>query len=292
MKKVNSKTALTWLVFGAFFAGASTLFVRISDLGPLSSAFYRTFLAIPFLGLWVSWDKSRGHIKSLKISHVDTWIIVFGGIFFAGDLIFWHLSIIYTSIVNATLLATLAPIYVIAVMFCFFGEKPTLIFVLGLGVTIFGVITLIGGELIFKPEQLFGNICGLITGGFFAGYLIAISRIRSHLPTSLIMYYSTIITAMVLLPIALYVEGNLLPQGIYGWVILLALAIFSHVCGQGLIAYALAYLPTSFSSITLILEVVSATFLGWFFLSETIAPLQWFGGIIIICGIVVARRGS
>ena len=73
---------------------------------------------------------------------------------------------------------------------------------------------------------------------------------------------------------------------------LLSLALFSHVGGQGLIAYSLAFLPAPFSSVTLVFEVVSATLLGWVFLAETLSIVQWVGGAIIIFGIIIARKGS
>ena len=73
---------------------------------------------------------------------------------------------------------------------------------------------------------------------------------------------------------------------------LVALALVSHVSGQGLIAYALAHLPTAFSSLTMVLEVFAAAFLGWVFLNEPLGLWQWAGAAVIIAGLVVARRGE
>jgi drug/metabolite transporter (DMT)-like permease len=164
--------------------------------------------------------------------------------------------------------------------------------VLGVFVTLVGAGTLIGNSVWFHQGQMLGNICGLVTGAFFAAYLITVSYLRNRLSAASVMYYSTIVTATTLLPFALFLEGNLFPDSLNGWIIILALAGFSHVGGQGLIAFALAYLGASFSAVTLILEIVSAALLGWLFLSESIEMLQWFGGVIIVLGIMIARRGS
>ena len=51
----------------------------------------------------------------------------------------------------------------------------------------------------------------------------------------------------------------------YGWTILLGLALISHAAGQGLIAYALAHLPATFSSVGLLLQPVVAAFFAWSF---------------------------
>ena len=40
------------LVLGALAMGASPIFVRLTDIGPQASAFWRTALALPFLWIW------------------------------------------------------------------------------------------------------------------------------------------------------------------------------------------------------------------------------------------------
>lgn len=71
----------------------------------------------------------------------------------------------------------------------------------------------------------------------------------------------------------------------------LGLALVSHVGGQGLIAYALAYLPAAFSSLTLLLQPAVAALLAWLLLGESLGAPQAAGGAIVLLGILVARRG-
>ena len=296
-QKVPHKTSvfvLAVLVIGASFAGASTLFVRLSDLGPIASAFQRVFLAIPALWMLMVWERKRGEATG-EVPGPDKrsyQILALAGAFFAGDLFFWHLAIMNTTVANATLLATLAPIYVTIAMFFLFGERPTPIFLAGVGLAVIGAGFLIGDSISFRPERLKGDIYGVITGFFLAGYLITISRLRSKLTTGTVMYYSTLVTAAVLFPLALYFDGNVLPADLWGWGIVLALALVSHVGGQGMIAYAMAHLPAAFTSVALIFEVVSAALLGWLFLAEILGFWQWVGAGIILLGIGAARRGS
>jgi len=293
MKQKTSMIALIVLVAGASFAGASTLFVRLSDLGPIASAFQRAFLAIPALWLLMVWQ-TRRETTSGVVRHLDRktyQTLALAGVFFAGDLFFWHLAIMNTTVANATLLATLAPLYVTIGMFLLYGEQPSKVFLLGVGLAFVGAAFLMGDSITFQPERLTGDIYGLITGVFLAGYLITISRLRSRLSTGTVMFYSTLTTAVVLFPLALYFDGNVLAGDFRGWMVLLALALISHAGGQGMVAYAMAHLPAAFTSVTLILEVVSAALLGWLFLSESLGLWQWVGAGIIMLGIVAARRG-
>jgi len=290
--------SLAALVFGAFFAGASTLFVRLSELGPIASAFHRAFLALPALWVLAFFDSRNGDRNSRRFTGIplplgrDLAVLALAGAFFAGDLFFWHLAIVNTTVANATLLATMAPIYVTIAMFVLFGERPTVVFVVGMVLAIVGAGFLIGGGLTLNPERLQGDIYGVVTGLFFASYIVAISRLRARLTASAVMYWSTLVTAAVLLPIAYFWEGELLAVTLYGWTILFTLALVSHVGGQGLIAYALAHLPAAFSSVTMLLEVVSAALLGWVFLAEPLGLWQWIGAAIIVSGIFVTNRGG
>src|SRR5690349_3924084 len=98
--------AFAALVCGAIAMGASVLFVRWADVGPYASAFWRVFLALPFLFAWM-----RIESRSAAWPLLDRAILL-AGLFFTGDLFFWHLAILGTTGANATPLATTAPTWV------------------------------------------------------------------------------------------------------------------------------------------------------------------------------------
>jgi drug/metabolite transporter (DMT)-like permease len=106
------------------------------------------------------------------------------------------------------------------------------------------------------------------------------------------MAIATTVTALFLLPVALVSGEALLPQSPLGWLKLLGLAWISHCAGQGLIAYSLAHLPAAFSSVSLLFQPVMAAAFGWLLLSEPLGPLQMLGGLVVLGGIYLARRGS
>jgi drug/metabolite transporter (DMT)-like permease len=55
------------LVLGAIAMGASVLFVRWADVGPYASAFWRVFLALPFLWIWMRWEKRPAKAPRVSI---------------------------------------------------------------------------------------------------------------------------------------------------------------------------------------------------------------------------------
>jgi len=107
-----------------------------------------------------------------------------------------------------------------------------------------------------------------------------------------LMAVTSTLTALILLPIAHASGEQMLPHTPYGWIVLVGLALISHAAGQGLIAYALAHLPATFSSVGLLLQPVIAAFFAWVLLGEPLVTLQILGGAVVLAGIYLARRGS
>ena len=98
--------------------------------------------------------------------------------------------------------------------------------------------------------------------------------------------------AAMLLPIAWVSGEQLLPYSDMGWMKLIGIALFAQVIGQSLIAWAMAHLTATFSSVGLLLQPVMATLFAWVLLGETVGPLQFTGGVLVLAGIMLARQGS
>jgi drug/metabolite transporter (DMT)-like permease len=279
-------TALAALVLGAVAMGASPIFVRMADVGPFASAFWRTALALPFLALWAA-TESRTPQRALRNRGV--WL---SGLLFAGDLFFWHLAILATTVANATFLATTAPLFVAAGAWFLLGERIAQRGIAGLALCLTGGATLVGHSYGFAPERLTGDLYGIVTALFFAGYMLALRAARRDVPAGTLSFISAAITSVILFVVAFALEPALLPQSLHGWAVLFALALISQVAGQGLLAFALGTLPAPFSSLVIFLEAVAAAVFAWIVLHEALAPMQWLGGILILAGIFIARPRS
>ena len=286
------RRALAALLLGAVLVGASPIFVRLSELGPMATAFYRPFLAIPILALWMEVDRRHDPHTRRPASRGDHMRLLLAGAFFAGDLAFWHLSILHTSVANATLFANFAPIFVTLGAWLLFAHRVTRLYLAGMALALAGAALLAGGSLADEPGNLLGDLFGVVTAMFLASYILAISRLRAGYSAATTMTWSSIGTAAALLPVAWIMGEDLIAVTPYGWAMLVGLALLSHAAGQGLIAYALAHLRPGFSSVGLLLEPVAAALLAWIILSEAVTTWQAAGGAVILWGIFLARRGS
>ena len=276
--------ALGALVLGALAMGISPTFVRFADVGPFTSAFWRVFLALPALYAWMRWAE-RGDAAKSGVSRA-TWL---AGLSFTGDLLFWHLSILSTSIANATFFATTAPIWVIAFGWLLFRERASARVLAGLALCIAGGAALLARSLQLKTGGAIGDLEGMATGVFFGLYFLAVQAARRGAGAARVTFQSSLITAALLFVVAAVVERHLWPHSLGGVAALLAMAWISHAGGQGLLAVALCKLPASFSSLVIFLEAIAAAAFGYLFVGEPVAAVQALGGVLILAGIYVAR---
>lgn len=274
------------LVGGAMAMGISPIFVRFAEVGPFTSAFWRVGLALPALWLWSALEKSPEGAAPTWSARIS---VVMAGLLFAGDLTFWHLAIMNTSIANATFLATLAPVWVVLGSGLFLGERVETKVFFGLALCLLGAAALIGNTWSAKPGQLDGDLYGVATSFFFGAYFLAVRRARRHYGAGRLLFLSTFVTAAVLLVEAILIEDMMLPLSLAGVAALLAMALISHSGGQGLLAFALGHLPAAFSSLVIFLEAVAAAGFAWLILGEAIGLFQMLGAIAIFAGISVAR---
>lgn len=280
--------AFAALVVGAFAMGISPVFVRHAEVGPFASAFWRVALALPLLAAWARIER-RGQSGSAPPWNRATAV---AGLVFAGDLIFWHLAVLNTTAANATLLATLAPLWVMLASGVVLGERVTRLMAAGLAICLVGAALLLGSSLAYAPQRLTGDLYGIATSLFFGAYFLAMRFARrgaTGLSPGLVLFRSSQVTAAVLLVAALVVEGRLLPDTWMGVAMLVLLAAVSHVGGQGLLAYALGSLSAGFSALVIFLEAVAAAAAGYLVLGESLGALQVAGGLVILIGIYTAR---
>ena len=148
----------------ALFAGAicialSPIWVRVSEVGPTASAFWRVCLAVPLL--WILFFSLKTK-ETRNVSALFPQLLV-AGIAFAGDLAFWHWSIQYTSVANSTLLANLASIFVTLAAWLLWKQRPSGLFLAGLAAALFGVTLLVQVSLSGSPNALLGDGLGVVT---------------------------------------------------------------------------------------------------------------------------------
>lgn len=290
---VKSRHAVAILLIGAFAISLAPIFVRVSTLEPVVSAFYRLALAVPFFMILPLLGPAgpKASVRGLSsVTRPDAALMFLCGVMLAADLALWHISITMTSVANATLFNNCAPVILLVLGWAFFGERITRDVLIALAVAAAGMSLLMGENFVVSPDELLGDAVAVSTAFFYALYLFLVKSLRARYDTFAIMAGTSLASALCLLVVSVLNGWTLAPAGLEGWMIVLGLSVICHVIGQSLIARALAYLPVTISSFGLLLQPVSAGVLAWLLFDEALSALQILGGVLILGGIVLSNR--
>lgn len=292
MTKALSPTAsFPWLALGAMLLGATgiafaPILVRLSEVGPTATAFWRCFLAIPLIWLLLYAQERRTSSIMGGEGRKALWL---AGAFFAIDLSLWHTSILWTSVANATLLANLAPFFTAGLSVLIFRVKLGRATVLALMCAAFGVLLLTSRNVSLGGERLAGDMLGVATALAYASYMLAVQKARRGASAMRVNLYTSTVATLCLAGVMLVLGEDIWPDSLVGWLPLLALAAISQVAGQGLIVYAFAHLPVTFGALSLLLQPVLAALAAWALFGEAMAGIEILGGAIVLMAILIAR---
>ena len=113
----NNETKFVLLaILAVAFLATGGIFVKLSNLSPINTGFYRILFSVPLLWPLV-WGKLGRLVRN------DVALLFVAGLFLAGDVALWNTSFSYTTVANANLLTNLTPFTVIPVSFFLFREK-------------------------------------------------------------------------------------------------------------------------------------------------------------------------
>jgi drug/metabolite transporter (DMT)-like permease len=219
-------------------------------------------------------------------------LVVQTGLLFTADLSIWHWSLQFTTVTNSTLITNVAPVFVTLGAWLFLGERITGRFVAGMSLAVAGAGLLVGASSSMSQRHLVGDLLSILSAGFYAGYLLALKRLRTIFSTPVSMAWAGVFSAAGFGMVA-WLSGDVLwPATTRGWWVVIGLALVGHVAGQTLIAYGIGHLPASFSSVSLLWQPVVAAFAAWALLGEELRAMQAVGGAVVLAGIALVSTGK
>ena len=274
------------LAFGAMLIGFAPIFVKWSMLSSSAIAFYRMFLAIPFLFI-LNYAVNRR--LSFKVNNKSTILYAaFASLAFTTDLTLWHFSMTITSVSNATIIVNSAPIFVAILSFALFKEKLSTGFLFSFVITYSGIIGLIYFSNNYANGKLLGDLLCLVAAFFYGVYLLIISKLGKENSLNIIFYTTFFCCIFSIIP--MIVEGgDIFPASNFEWINLILLAVLCQFGGQYFITHAIGKISASSGSIGLLMQPITATLLAAFIFNEILNTIQIIFVFVAMFGIYLAR---
>jgi drug/metabolite transporter (DMT)-like permease len=272
---------------GAFVIAFSAILVRLAEVSPSTAAFFRCAYALPVLGALAAMERRRYGARSRH----DRLLAVGAGVWFAADLTFWHHSIEAVGAGLATVLANVQVVLVGLIAWAWLGERPESRSLTAIPIVFAGVVLISGaiGAGAYGDDPALGVLFGVLTGISYALFLLILRRAGSDIRRPAGPLFDATASGAVFSAIGGIAVGDIdwVPDiEAQAWLVLLALS--SQVLGWLLISVSLPRLPAVLTSILLMLQPVSAVFLGALLLSESPSGVQLLGVAVVIAGVAVA----
>lgn len=256
--------------------------VRLADVGPVSSGFWRMALAAPFLLLLAR----LGSKERLAPSAALVGVVILGGLFFAADLAAWHVGIKLTKLANASLFGNCSSFIFAIYGFLVLRALPKRLQLAALGLAATGTALLLGSSYEMSPHHFTGDLFALLAGLFYTFYLVAVDRARRTMAPMPVLAIATAAGALPLLLLALAIGETVVPGD---WTPLILLSFGSQVVGQGLLVYAMGHLSPVVVGIGLLTQPAASALIGWLAYGERLSLADAAGALLICIALVLIR---
>ena len=262
--------------------------VRLADVAPSVSGFYRVFFASIALLIWMSLSSGISWRRGWRGS-------VLLAVFFALDLWFWHRSIIYVSPGIATLLANLQVLVMGAVGVWWLKEPAGWRFSVGVFIALAGLWLLLGqGWSELSDRYQLGVVFGLLTALAYASYLLCMrsTQQRESLGPVERLFQVSLLCAVILGAAALIEGDSLAIPNMQSAVYLVLIALLCQVGGVVLITRGLPGLEASVAGLLLLLQPGLSMVWDLLFFELSISVLQTVGVVLTLLGIYLGATMS
>ena len=277
-----------------FWAGNFMIgkFAFFSNIPPMSLVFFRWSLVwlilLPFT--------YREIIKSKDIIFSNLPLLFFLALTSVGLFnSFTYLSLVHTQVINASLFNTAIPAIIILLCFLFKIEKTNKYQILGLIISVLGILSIITKlnlEIILSLNFNKGDLImigGVITWGLYSSFL---KKKKFTLPLLTLVHILCTLGLIFILPQFLYEfsQGQRIDLNLNLLYILIFLALFPSIGSYYCWAGAVSIIGANRAGIFLSLIPLFSTIMAIFFYNEQFQFFHLIGAILIILGLFLSNK--
>jgi drug/metabolite transporter (DMT)-like permease len=277
------------LFIGAALISLSPVWVRLVDVAPSTSGFYRVLIGGTALVIYLLATRRRLHLSKRA-----WWLLIVAAVFLALDLWFWHRSINYIGPGLSTLLANFQVFFMMIAGIVLLRQTPRPAQIIAVPLALLGLALIVGFDWATLPENYkLGVVLGLLTAMAYAAYLLTLRLIREtstfRVPTREMAVVS--ILCAVILAVSVVAEGQSLAIPSYadlGW--LIAYGVLSHCLGWLFIASSLSEVSAVEAGLALLLQPTLSFVWDVLFFSRPMTAIELVGASIALFAIYLGSR--
>lgn len=273
------------LLAGGCIVGIGPILAKIIHLHPICIVLYRIMLPISILFFIKTFNQKRLALPLIKNKNHLLFMSAIG-ILFSLDLMTFYISLKYTNVASATLLANLSPVLI--VIYSSITKRVLSKELLWVFLSLVGLMLLCHHTSHVASNALLGDSIAIISAVFFTGYILLINQLGSQYTSIDIMLWSSISASIFVLAICVIFHINLHITSYHDLFYLLLMSWGAQLIGQTMLTTAIATFPPKLSSLGILIDPVSAAMFAWILLGETLTRLELMGASLILTSIFFA----
>ena len=287
---MNNQRRGALLVMGAGFLwgflGILAKLAYTQSIGPISLAWFRLVVAIPFLGTFLV-------IKHYPVRISRHEIILFIGFGFCSLTVFevlYFTAYSYTTVQHAAALLYTAPAFVAILSWIILKERLTRSKIFAVTLSVTGALLIVGitrRQPLFASTTQLGDWLAIVSGLAYSSWYIFGKILGQEREPAVTTFVVMVFGALLLLPIMIALEGIHPPTSIYGWELVAIVGLVPTAIAYVLYLTGLRLIDSTKASVFAIVEPLTAAVLGFLLLQETLSYDSILGFILIISSIVL-----
>lgn len=279
--------AMPTMLFSALVISTSSVWVKLADIGPTATGFYRMMIGGLVMVLICL-------IQSRRLWYNGSYFkwLALGALFFAADLWLWHRSIHYVGPGLATVLGNVQVFFMTLFGIFFLGEKISWKFFVGLMLTFCGLFLLVGLQWNdLSPQYQTGVVFGVSTALAYTGFMLSLRHVQAqpHALSPMVNLGVLSVLCALMLSVIAFAEGeSFVVPNATSWLSVIALGVFCQVVGWVLITKTMPSLPTSIVGLLLLLQPAMSMVWDVLFFDRPTGTRDIIGLCLVLCGIYLA----
>ena len=272
------------MIVGVLGISMSSILIKFSTGPSAVTAAWRLIWTV-ILMTPVVFGRGKLRRELLGLPKKDLVCSMVSGIFLAVHFAFWFESLKQTTVASASSIVSTEVIWV-ALGFCLFLRGKLSWKAMGaIALALCGSVLIAWSDSGTGGSHLYGDLLALLAALAVAVYVLLGRVVQQRVSTTVYTYVVYATCGLVLVGICLFQGNSLVHFGPNPVVVALLLAVFSTLLGHTIFSWSLKFYSPAFVSAVKLMEPVVSSILAVFLFREIPAPLQLFGGILILTGL-------
>ena len=279
--------ALVW--FGTVVFSTGPVMVAAASVPGAVFSFWRLWIGSVLMVLLALGQRRRTGTR-LTAPGVR-WMVLAGTAFGLHQLLFM-IALRATTVVDVTLMNTLAPVVVAVLAVPLFGERP------GVPFRLWSLLAIVGGVVVAVagssgPQgQPFGMVLAAGNVVFYSLFFVWSKQARNDVDTMPFLAGVTVVAAVVVGAFVLATGAPVGDIGTHDLLLCLGVAVLPGFVGHFSVTWSLRWVPANIPPVIMLSIPVIAGLLAWLLLGQGITPAKVAGGVLTLVGVAGAVRAA